>query len=245
MAYGYTNVNVLGGFIFIVCLSNLVLQKKFKLKNILPYWMIAIFVYLLLNSRTVVALIVLMPLLRLLIEKLIEKKKNMLVLLISSGAPIMCLLLTLVTTKLYESNLLVQKLDLFLSNRIYLNYRNLTEWGTSWFGQATQFFSDKIYFNSVTGTYSTFNTVDNTYMCLVIQMGIIATVIYIIINILNIRKAYIYKNSALLVGIILLSIYGVTESSVIEVFINFPLLYLFALDHREIKNMEIPVWTKN
>lgn len=102
------------------------------------------------------------------------------------------------------------------------------QYGVNIFGQATSWQLNENFYNSVTGLYSTYNTVDNAYICLLIQMGVVSTVIYIVAFIKNVKMAFDNNDSVLIMMILLLAMYGITESSTIEVFINIPFIYLLS-----------------
>lgn len=61
-------------------------------------------------------------------------------------------------------------------------------------------------------------------------MGIVATALYMIVDMINIKKAFVIKNAAVITSILLLSVYALTESSVIDVLFYVPMLYLVAKD---------------
>jgi hypothetical protein len=199
---------------------NLILDKEINIRKIIGYWIVAFCVYFFLNDRTAVCLIFIMPLLKLVIEKIIGCDKLKFFWIVLCMVPIICLAISIITVKLYRTNVLIQQLDILLNYRITLNYRNFHEWGTTLLGQKATFESKK-------GIY---NTVDNSYMCLIIQMGIVATALYMIVDMINIKKAFVIKNAAVITSILLLSVYALTESSVIDVLFYVPMLYLVAKD---------------
>ena len=137
--------------------------------------------------------------------------------------------LTFITSLLYVRSPFVQNIDRLLSGRILLNYRNLGLFGIKLFGQKANFYTTNIsYYNEVTKTYSTFNTIDNAYMCGFITMGIIAMIVLYVCYILLVKKCYKDIQVNLLGIIAILCIYGLVENSILSIYVSLPFYYLTA-----------------
>ena len=227
IAFGFGHPNVFSYILQTICFCYLCRFKN-KLKPIHYYvfLFIGILDLLLVGSRNSGILIIITPIMTNLIAKIAKSKKKRILTNLLYILPSICLLLTYLTTKLYDKSRFVQGLNLLFSARIFLNFYNYSQYGITIFGQRIKY-SENLY-NVVTGEYSTFNTLDNSYMCLLLQFGIIATVIWIITFYLT-YKRLIKDEEYILVGILTsLVIFGLLESSLIEIVISFPLLYLLS-----------------
>lgn len=135
--------------------------------------------------------------------------------------------LSLITAYLYPVSKFIQKINLIVTHRIDLNYRNLSLNKLKLLGQKIELFTTDIeYYNPVTDTFSTYNTVDNAYVSGLIQMGIMAMIIVFVINILLTYKIYKKNHPQLLIIQLLILTYGLFESSIFSIYISFVFLYL-------------------
>ena len=107
-----------------------------------------------------------------------------------------------------------------------MNYYNFSKSGVNFFSTGVSFVSGENIYNEVTGYYSKYNTIDNSYVCLILQMGLVATLTYIIGHITVCKKALEENNISVLTSIILITILGMFESSILEIYINIPFLYM-------------------
>ena len=151
--------------------------------------------------------------------------------------PGICFLFSLISAYQYPKNSIIQMLDFSIFNhRFLMNYRSLLSWRPSLFGRtADGMFTETGYFyDTVTNTWSTFNTVDNVYIILLINMGIIAIIIIGFAYIFLAKK--ILKNKRIDIALIcmMLCIDGLLESNVSSLFISFPFFYLFASDNASV-----------
>ena len=226
-SFGLIAANMWGTLVFVTCLCWLLCRKRTTRQVFLVPWAVALVIHFLVNNRSAEVLLILYPFIYLLINKIV--KKNTTVLTVIVGVlPVVCLLFSVGIALLYPVNSLVQKLDAIASNRIFLNYHNISVYGIKFFSHGVTFASGKTFFNSVTGRYTNYNTVDNSYICLILQMGIIAAITYTAGYFLACKRAIGDKNVAVITGLVLISFMGVFESSILEIYINLPMLYTLA-----------------
>lgn len=226
-AFGFSNVNVCGGIIFIICLLWLLEKDDFSKKQSLKIIAIALCVLLFTDNRTVVILLIALPVIINLCKASIKRKSKIFRMCVYT-CPIICFLICIITLKLYPTSIFVQKLNPIVSSRIYLNYYNFNRYGFSLFGQNIWFNTGEAIYNEVTGGYSTFNTVDNTYICLLIQMGMCSVGVLLCAYLSLIKKTFLRKKFILIAVIIVLCLYGLFESSMLVIYMNFPFLYLLS-----------------
>lgn len=223
--YGFITVNVCGGILFILCLLTLLNERKRKKKILISYFF-CLTIFLITDNRSVSALLFIAPIIEACFTKILSKDKKLLYRWGMYFIPVFGIGLSLITAEAYPISSFLQKLNVILNSRIYLNYFNLHQFGIHLFAQNVHFVSGANIFNAVTGTYSTFNTVDNAYMCLLLQMGAVAAGIYVIGHMILCKRLIDDNDSALLTIIFLLGIYGMFESSILNIYINIPFLFL-------------------
>ena len=227
-ALGFISANVIGGYI-LVCYLIWMYKKKNRKKTWMITVTLALLVYFIINNRSVVFLILITPLCLRYFKYLVQSNKdNKWWKKIVIWLPVICIFSCIITAEMYPANALIQKLDMIFNQRIYLNYRNITLYGVKVFGQHVLWGTGQTFYNSVTRTYSDYNTVDNSYVCLLIQMGAITTAAYVLLYARVAKKMFKEKNAEMLCFIVILALYGMTESSIIDVFINVPLISLMA-----------------
>jgi uncharacterized membrane protein len=127
---------------------------------------------------------------------------------------------------LYPYSDFIQKIDLLLTNRIFLNYYAFEKYSPKIFGQIASLHDTGVY-NVVRDIGNITVTVDNTYALSLIELGIIGTIIFSIGYIIVIKKAINYGNYAIIAIAVLLCLYGFTEVKMIEIYDNFVYLSIF------------------
>lgn len=227
LTYGFTGAGGLGQACFYMTLQAALCgyTKRKDLKTVLL--IINCICFILSNNKTGIVLGVMTlficnsKLTTVLVKKGIRKIIYILPLLMTS--------MTFVTTLLYARSPFIQRLDQILSGRISLNYRNFGLFGIKIFGQKANFYTQNIkYYNEVTKTYSTFNTIDNAYMAGFITMGILAMIVLYVCYIFLVRKSYQNAQINLLSIIAILCIYGLIESAMLSIYVSLPFFYLTA-----------------
>ena len=180
-AIGFGSANVVGGYI-LICYLIWLYKARNHIKILIVTAVIALFVYFVINNRSVVFLTLLAPLCLQCFKHLVNSNKGNIILKNTIvWLPVICILICIITAEMYPINSVIQKIDVLFNQRIYLNYRNITLYGVKIFGQYIIWGNGQTFYNPITGTYSTYNTVDNSYICLLIQMGVAMTVIYVLL----------------------------------------------------------------
>ena len=227
-AIGFGSANVVGGYI-LICYLIWLYKARNHIKILIVTAVIALFVYFVINNRSVVFLTLLAPLCLQCFKHLVNSNKGNIILKNTIvWLPVICILICIITAEMYPINSVIQKIDVLFNQRIYLNYRNITLYGVKIFGQYIIWGNGQTFYNPITGTYSTYNTVDNSYICLLIQMGVAMTVIYVLLFAKVAKKMFAEKNAALLCFMVILAFYGMTESSILDVFVSVPFISLMS-----------------
>lgn len=151
--------------------------------------------------------------------------------------PVILMIVTLSTAVLYESNVFVQGLDVLFSARIAMNNYILMSKGITLLGQPVQYHgltSEAIY-NPVTQSWSHYMTIDSAYMSLIVEFGLLATIVIGIAYFKLMNKLFKYDALSIAFAMTIISLYGLTESSIISIYVAFPFLLLL---NDRLKNTE-------
>lgn len=148
--------------------------------------------------------------------------------IVAPSVPLLCLLFTYVTAMLLTSSQLVNRLDLILSNRIWLNWYAFSHHDLTLFGQVVDLTAGSgTVYNEIRGVWNSLVTVDNTYTLSLITLGLVPTLVFIVWNTFSLKKLADSGDFYLVVLEVALCIYGITEAQMMDVFNNFVLLATF------------------
>ena len=229
MALGYGHPNHGGqvlSTIYILWYTIVYLEKKKR--NILLSLLAGIFVYIITNSKTALAIIVVMPIVVIVAEYIINNhNKNIILKGICCSFQAILFAFTYITAHLYLTNKIVQDIDLFLTNRIFLNWYAFTNNEFSLFGQKMNLYATGVY-NPVRDLGNITTTVDNAYAYSLLIMGLIPSLIVSIVYIYVVKKCWENKEAVLIAVAIIIGLYGLTETVILNIYINFIYLYILS-----------------
>lgn len=225
LSLGFSNATVLGLCVMLITFMSLAISPKMKISQRMILLGINTVVFLLSGSRTACALSVFAVLISIIdLDKLFNHKWSKALIF---ALPLLLLLMSYITAELYPTNRFIQMLDPITNFRISLNNRNIQLAGITLFGSNIGFISEiKTFYNSVTGYYSDFNTIDSSYIMSLVEMGIASTAVWISIYFIAVRKFFNHHKSILILTSVLLSFYGLFESCILNFTIMFPFLTL-------------------
>ena len=231
LGFGFIGANALSTMLTVAVLLWICGKEKLHIQDVFFIWCLAILDFLLLNSRTAVIALCLLPLLYAAVGKMIKKESRLGERFVVNFQALF-FAVTIGLVILYpKSSFLRYSLDAALNWRLFLNFNNIHRFGVPLLGQNVQLFDEtSTYLNYYTQEYhfTTFNTVDNTYIVVLITLGLLPTLCFLICNIFVSKKAWNNRHVTLLTTVMILSLYGFMESSMQEIYINFPYLYLLA-----------------
>ena len=248
IAIGFAHPNVAAQFIMMICLMwTMERNDKLCLKDYLLIEIVALVTFLVTGSRTSAIVIVLIPFIVVFIKHIL-KHKNI------KKLPALLLMLTqtviiafaYLSAKYLETSYFLQRLDLIFSNRLFLNYYVLKQYGIKLFGQNVILsdMSGTVY-NNIRNLYNWNITCDCSYMASLIIMGLIPTIIVMIGYILLIKKAIKNHDYMIISVAVLLALYSFTESRMLEIYCNFVYFYLFSNNYKSrISDDGIIKWRK-
>ena len=226
-ALGYAQANSVGYVLMVLTLLTIVKKDKVSSRNKILLVLLNFAGFIISDSRTgfyLACFALLFANNR--IYALI--KRNWLIQNILTIFPVILMIATIRTAILYETNAFVQVLDVLFSARIAMNNYILTHDDITLLGQRTEYhgFMSESTYNPVTGGWSHFMTFDSAYMGLIIEFGLLATVVIGIAYFALIRRLIKYDAVRIAFAMTIISLYGLTESSIISIYVAFPFLLL-------------------
>lgn len=153
-------------------------------------------------------------------------KESKLVRLVVPILPCICFAISVITAVAYSSNRMIQLLNGLMSSRIWLNSYVISSNPIPLLGQRLVFDMSTSIYNPVTKLWSTYMTIDNAYIMLLMEMGVLSTVLYFVLYYALVKKLIKSRAFPLILILSILSLYGIAESSVINVYVCFPFLAL-------------------
>ena len=111
---------------------------------------------------------------------------------------------------LYSSIPFLQQVDLLLQHRLYLGNKILSMYPLTFFGQ-------NVIISTAADNYI---AMDNTYLNLFINYGILITLCWLVLNVFTFKYLYKTKNYTGIVVLLGYTVYGLTESFVLVSFLN-------------------------
>lgn len=206
--------------------SLFLLKKSYKnTKKSVGYDLLySIVVFMVTKSKTALIVLLLYPLLNASYEHFISKNKGGIKNITKLIVPIF-FILNLLFAKLFLTSRIAQFVDKLITNRIFLNWFILTKNRLTLWGQDIQLSYTGIH-NPVRDTWNNTTTIDNTYILMLLVIGIIPTIIYVIGYWKVIDKAWKEKNIKVVVIAVIIALYGWSEVKMCSIFFNFVYLYI-------------------
>ena len=233
-SYGFTAANGIAKFIVIALLIYLSTKDLFKRKECLLIIVTALASIVLFATRTAIITLILIFPIYYIFKKLISRSKGDRVkkkLMISSYGVMLGISILLVY--LYTRSAFVGVyLDKLLNVRLYENYNSVVRHGITLLGQNVELWYSggeiQVFQGYYGPVYSSFMTVDCSYIESLIILGAIPTLLLMIWNGLIVKSAWEDKKIVLCTVITCMNLYAFTESGFSDIFIFFPFLYTFS-----------------
>lgn len=222
-SFGFYHPNTFGMYIMMIYFEFVVLSKKIKFKNILVGIITIFIIYFTSNSRTAYFTITIFLIfyLMLWLASLKGGKLKFYNFKLNNYLFPILTILSLIFTKLYDLNLpIALKLDEFLSRRLYLQSINMKQFPITILGNNITFI----------------RTLDNGFLKVLLNYGIVSTMIYLVIFYINFKSLKEDENNILTVIMFSLLYYTLSESNMLYIYLNIFLLYFFC------KRNEIKLW---
>lgn len=231
LGFGHPNVTAQLIMIIILLWTS---EKAGKLKPIhyIGIELGGLITFLLTDSKTSTIVILLIPLVMVFSEKIMSRTwYSKVPKFLMTYSQLLVILFTYLSARFLETSNMLKTLDLFFTNRLFLNYYVLNKFGIKLFGQnVTLRDNSETIYNNIHGWYNWSVTCDCSYMVTLLVMGLIPTVIILIGYILLMKKAIKRHNYMIMSVALLLAIYSFCESQMLEVYSSFVYFYLIADD---------------
>ncbi len=213
-SFGFYHPNTFGMYVMMIYFEFVALSKKINFKNILLGIVTIFIIYFTSNSRTSYFSIVIFLIFYLGLWILSLKRKNMHFYNLKINKylfPILTIL-SIFFTKLYDFNLsFIFSLDDFLSGRLYLQSINMKQFPITILGDNITFI----------------RTLDNGFLKLLLNYGIISTIVFFAVFYMNFKLLKKDKNNILTIILYSLMYYTISESNMLYIYFNIFLLYFF------------------
>lgn len=222
--YGFCHRNVLGANMAVLCLAWFYLRyRKLRLWDYALWGMLTIATYLIAVSRTsllvMVVSIAMVWVCRRYESKLLKMPKMRLILV---GFFLGLFLISLVCTVFYKRyNEFWEFVDKIFTKRLRFAHQCLETYGFSLFGQEIEFVSTLDAQNDAEAARL---ILDNAYMRGLLHNGIIPWGLFLFSYCKTLDRSWLRRNVPLIIGMVVMAIYGMSERFMLDVYYNFPLL---------------------
>lgn len=211
---GFRHVNNCGLYFLTIIVDAIIIKyENWKKRYYLYFFVVILFLYVTCGSFTSIACSVLAICLLIIFRhfniKLFYSRPVMI--LLFSIVPI-CFIMTYVAAVKYDESVLLQFLNLHLSDRLFLNYMYFKQTQLSMIGHQFELVNWYL---------------DSAYAQMLLFSGVLPSVLYCILNILNLKKAFKNDDVGIVIAILTFAVYGLFETGAIFFWFNISLLYLF------------------
>ena len=140
--------------------------------------------------------------------------------------PCFCFAFSIGTARTYTTSIISQLLDTLFTSRIWMNYYLLKTYGFSLFGQNISVGLTELIENPVTHAWSSYMTIDCAYIGIPISLGVVTAVVICILYFFLVKKLVKNQAYATIIATTAILLYGITESSIVSIYVFFPFLLL-------------------
>lgn len=235
---GFTHPNTTGQIIFVIMSLFLYLYYD-KLNALKLFLLIALSIVFLkvTDSRTAFYLLYIEVAI-ILFYKLTSNNKviNYIIYLITIWLPYFLILISFFSAKFFNKSSFLQSIDIVFSGRIKYSNLFLNKYGISYLGKEIV----QVGFGQSRGNMGVeAMMLDSGYMRLIIEFGLLATLLFIVTYTYAIKNIYNMRNIKMLIVIQIFLIYGLSESIILNSFTNFTLFsIIFLFDGKKNQSLE-------
>lgn len=222
---GFYHPNTFAMFLMILCFEFMYISsEQKKLKTLIIIFLIALIIEKIPVSRTCVYCVAVLVFFQLFKDKFEKLLNSKILLIVSKNLYLVFLIVTLLLTYLYSiNNSFAVSINEFISNRLYYQSFFLENYSINLFGNDVNYVS----------------TLDNGYLKILLNFGIITTIFFMILYSKNISRAFKEKDYTVLVIYIIVMFYCLSESYLFYISYNIFLIYFFCQKKLEVNNNEI------
>ena len=222
--YGFCHRNVLGANMAVLCLAWMYLRyKDLWLYDLVLWGGLTLVTYLLAQSRTSLMIMVLAIaaafVTRRYEKKLLGKSRTR---IIVTGFFVALFLVSLICTVFYKRyDPFWELVDKFFTKRLRFAHQCLDVYGFSIFGQPMDFVSTLEAQNDAEATRL---ILDNAFMRGLLHNGILPGGVFLLTYCNTLNRSWRRRNVPLVVCMLVMAVYGMSERYMLDVYYNFPLL---------------------
>lgn len=231
VAFGYVHPNIVAQVLMIIILLWITEKgESLKRKHYIVIECFAVLIYLLSGSKTATAVLTIAPVIMIVTKKLMSRNHYAkLPVFLIEISQLLVLGFTYVTAILLPQSSILKALDLFFTNRLFLNYYLLNKNGMKLFGQNVVLadHSGTVY-NNIQDIWNVAITCDNSYLLSLLVMGLVPTAIFLFGYVILIKRAVRERNYVIISSALILAVYAFCESQMIELYNNFVYFYIMA-----------------
>lgn len=208
-AYGFYHPNTFGMILMMTFFDFVYLRRnKIGYKEFILSFLLIIFIRNTCDTRTVIYCIILFMIC--ILFRNMFKFKNKVLNFIKNNMCLIFLILSIITTLMYMENYpLAIQLNKILSNRLSLQ----------------AFFFNLYDINIIGNKIDFIKTLDNGYLKIILNYGLITTIFLIIIYNLNLRKATKFKEKILIIIYLIILVFSISESTMFYIYNNIFMIY--------------------
>ena len=196
------------------------------------FWILGLTLIILTGSRTALAAVILVVCLTHFVKNRFEARRNNGVRVTFLCVPFALTAFSIISAQLLFESVFFQKLDVILSNRIWLNWFAINTFDISAFGQASSLHVEGVH-NELRDTWNITTTVDCTYIAALISYGVVGVSAWLISYALAFERAWNARKAAIVAVLVVFAFYAFSESQLTNVLINFGLLCITPILGRE------------
>lgn len=146
--------------------------------------------------------------------------------------PWLCTLVSCVAVYFYGQNIpIMEKLDALLSNRLEMGYQGFENFGVTLFGQYIKWVGF-----SLAETEGVYNYVDNSYLNILFNWGLLVLLVILFVYSLILYNACKENNISLMLIITFICIFSLTEPRLLNLMYNPFLFFILADDKSKVKH---------
>ena len=153
--------------------------------------------------------------------------------------PCFCFAFSIGTAMTYTTSESSQFLNVLFTGRIWMNYYVLKTYGFSLFGQNITIGLKESIVDPVTHAWTSYMTVDCAYIGMIRTLGVVAAVLVCILYFFLVRKLVRNQAYATIIANTAILLYGITESSIISIYVFLPFLLLFNKHPKSWDNLRV------
>lgn len=228
---GFIHPNATGLAVVTINVSYLYIYRdRIKAVYLLPVWLLNILILYITGARTSIFLLIIAYLLWYILRQFSNKLSINFMLFTESIIMLVCFVFSYgmsSSSKLEVVGSSMNKLNLLMTSRFSIGQNFIQKYGLSFLGQKVSYSSLSNLTNQT--TYGVYDVLDNSYLKLLINYGILISIIYFFIILFILKKMVENGDFWAIIPILTFTVLGVMEQSMLYYWVNFSLAFVGVL----------------